>query len=654
MKKIFLIIALFLTAISYAQKPKVDVVRHKEITTAERDALVVPAGEYWRIYNSTVGQFQYWNGLAWVSDGTVPDLTDYVIAPSAFGTTNGILVATGAGSRDTYASNSITTGGSLGGLTVGALNSGTTELNGSNIKLKKGLTGNNIGSYSDSFTGSNILQFPDVTDANVYTVTLPKATGVAALEADPSGFDGNLTTTDNTLQEIAQKVDDLVIGTGGGDVTKVGTPLDNQIAIWTGDGTIEGNANFTWDGTDFNINSGLSNSLNFDNGTFRIDNLNTGSFQSQGNQLRLQTGTSALNGRLYNYNNAGTFYTALQFENPTLSAFVNVRNLGGTVALTSEIPTNVSELTNDSGYLVSADLIAHLEYDNTEKTVWNNGFSNTSTNTSFGSSALRSNTTGGSNTAFGDLALRDLTTGSYNTAIGRSAGYKNQAGRDNTSVGQGAGNLEGSRNTSIGSATFFFASNGNDNVALGAAAGDRYGSGVGTGLTTVNESIFIGNSTRASADNSINEIVIGHESLGNGNNTITLGNTSHTDTYLKGELHNSTYGSGTITGTPTYNLQVDASGNIIESALDSGVSTFIDGTDTPATYTGQAGLFPKVNSGETALEFTDLVQQYDPLTHLKPLKWIGTQAQYDVDFPAGHGDREVVILDATPPRTYSN
>ena len=30
-----------------------------------------------------------------------------------------------------------------------------------------------------------------------------------------------------------------IIG-GGGDVTKVGTPVDNQIGIWTGDGTIEG------------------------------------------------------------------------------------------------------------------------------------------------------------------------------------------------------------------------------------------------------------------------------------------------------------------------------------------------------------------------------------------------------------------------------
>jgi len=34
---------------------------------------------------------------------------------------------------------------------------------------------------------------------------------------------------------------------GGGDVFKVGTPVDNQLGVWTGDGTIEGDANLTWD-----------------------------------------------------------------------------------------------------------------------------------------------------------------------------------------------------------------------------------------------------------------------------------------------------------------------------------------------------------------------------------------------------------------------
>ena len=38
---------------------------------------------------------------------------------------------------------------------------------------------------------------------------------------------------------------------GGGDVSKVGTPVDSQIGVWTGDGTIEGTTDFTFDGADF-------------------------------------------------------------------------------------------------------------------------------------------------------------------------------------------------------------------------------------------------------------------------------------------------------------------------------------------------------------------------------------------------------------------
>jgi hypothetical protein len=39
-----------------------------------------------------------------------------------------------------------------------------------------------------------------------------------------------------------------------GDVNKVGTPVDNQIGVWTGDGTIEGDADFTWSGSDLTVN----------------------------------------------------------------------------------------------------------------------------------------------------------------------------------------------------------------------------------------------------------------------------------------------------------------------------------------------------------------------------------------------------------------
>src|SRR3990167_5278847 len=34
---------------------------------------------------------------------------------------------------------------------------------------------------------------------------------------------------------------------GSGDVTKVGTPVNNQVGVWTGDGTLEGDAALTYD-----------------------------------------------------------------------------------------------------------------------------------------------------------------------------------------------------------------------------------------------------------------------------------------------------------------------------------------------------------------------------------------------------------------------
>lgn len=39
-------------------------------------------------------------------------------------------------------------------------------------------------------------------------------------------------------------------------VTKVGTPSDNQAAFWTGDGTLEGTSDITYDGTSFNVITG--------------------------------------------------------------------------------------------------------------------------------------------------------------------------------------------------------------------------------------------------------------------------------------------------------------------------------------------------------------------------------------------------------------
>jgi len=54
----------------------------------------------------------------------------------------------------------------------------------------------------------------------------------------------------------------------------------------------------------------------------------------------------------------------------------------------------------------------------------------------------------------------------------------------------------------------------------------------GSGKTAGNNSVYLGYDTRASVDSTENEIVIGASAIGNGSNTVTLGNTSVTKTYM--------------------------------------------------------------------------------------------------------------------------
>jgi len=59
--------------------------------------------------------------------------------------------------------------------------------------------------------------------------------------------------TPNTLVYTDDTGTDFDLLAAGGDVTKVGTPVDNQIGVWTGDGTIEGDTNFQWNGSVLSI-----------------------------------------------------------------------------------------------------------------------------------------------------------------------------------------------------------------------------------------------------------------------------------------------------------------------------------------------------------------------------------------------------------------
>ena len=121
--------------------------------------------------------------------------------------------------------------------------------------------------------------------------------------------------------------------------------------------------------------------------------------------------------------------------------------------------------------------------------------------------------------AIGKDALALNTTGYNNTAIGTPAMVFNTTGYKNTAIGW---------NALVGNTT------GYSNVAIGALAG-YYLSG-GANNQTANQSLYIGEDTRASAAGNTNEMVFGHNTIGQGSNTVILGNSSITKTFLRGSV----------------------------------------------------------------------------------------------------------------------
>ena len=168
--------------------------------------------------------------------------------------------------------------------------------------------------------------------------------------------------------------------------------------------------------------------------------------------------------------------------------------------------------SNTTGSLNTANGVAAL-FGNTT------GGSNTAT----GISALAGNTTGNENTATGVAALIDNTDGSFNTATGLSALHDNTVGNSNTADGDHAlfENDDGSGNTAVGAGALSSISAGSSNTALGENAGSNL-------TTSDSNNIDIG----ANVDGVPGE-----------SNTIRIGNTDITDTFIKG-ISGTTVASG--------------------------------------------------------------------------------------------------------------
>ena len=176
-------------------------------------------------------------------------------------------------------------------------------------------------------------------------------------------------------------------------------------------------------------------------------------------------------------------------------------------------------------------------------------------NVGLGNSDLHSNTEGSHNIALGYYSLYNNTTGDNNIASGNQSLAENTEGDSNIALGHFAlrNSTTGDFNISLGKNSLSSNTTGGSNIALGINSG-RYIANGTTANETPSQSIFIGSNTGANADAQTNQIVIGNGAVGNGSNTVTLGNDSVVKTVLKGTITAPSYGAGT--------LVTDASGNI--------------------------------------------------------------------------------------------
>jgi len=184
----------------------------------------------------------------------------------------------------------------------------------------------------------------------------------------------------------------------------------------------------------------------------------------------------------------------------------------------------------------------------------NGDITTNASNTSVGVSVLSANTTGNKNTAIGSYALAANTTGLKNTANGATALNNNTTGNNNTAIGVG---------------TMTANETGSDNTVVGTDAGQKIR--FGQYIQEINKSVLIGAETRVNNVGEENQIVIGYQAIGNGSNTIQLGNTAITALNTSGSLTAASYiKSG---GTADQFLMANGSVSTILSATYDGNST---------------------------------------------------------------------------------
>jgi len=145
------------------------------------------------------------------------------------------------------------------------------------------------------------------------------------------------------------------------------------------------------------------------------------------------------------------------------------------------------------------------------------------------------------NIAIGLTALDAITTGDYNVAVGSDALTNNSSGNNNIAIGRFTmeDNISGYQNTAFGNVALQSSTSSGNNVAIGHSSLTNVTEGeknIGISssapsLTTGDKNVVIGYVADVSSNNAQNQIVIGEQASGQGDNYAVIGNEDITRLY---------------------------------------------------------------------------------------------------------------------------
>src|SRR3989339_532852 len=264
----------------------------------------------------------------------------------------------------------------------------------------------------------------------------------------------------------------------------------------------------------------------------------------------------------------------------TLTGSTTDANTGVIYKGTDSFIHNFSHLTGDTAVPTGQNTFVGLQAGNFTMGSDASLVGHASNNTGVGYQVLKALTLGYNNVAVGNNALDSATTGFGNVAIGMDALQATLNGSSNVAIGLGALYVNtANSNVGVGSTALYYNTTGGNNVALGYQAGRYIADGSGENQLS-STSVYIGANTRSSISGAYNENVFGYGAIGMGSDSVVLGNTSILQTYLRGNIFNSStlyVGGGTGASTSTFANGLQTTALNVTSATVS--STFANGID---------------------------------------------------------------------------